>query len=251
MIASVFYLYLITSVNINMNQTSTNANKIIPVYVFFFNLLIWTIKDTVNIFRKNISYTFLYKFEKEVYSSQGFITGWSDNFSEKIIKFISYSFLIIGYVIFMIVFSLTIVYLLEYDQQSNPDLTKTKEQNNIIKILTLIALLLLLFGNSYNFGKLLIDPLFYSIEKRYFVAANKEFYYKMVFADDMSASLIKIDTLYSKVTAELKSKTNSNLKKQDGKINLECPQEEKNQDKIEDELNMICEKDISIVLSHQ
>jgi hypothetical protein len=179
-----------------MNYDLKNLHKIGPVYLILLTMLVWNISNVYYFIKKysdeyNINKSDTdYKFKRMIIIRQNY------NLLEKCIILAFEFALIISIILFITGLSLTIAYILNKDD-SEINSANRDEQNRTIKIVTIVAFLLYILGSVYNLGNLLLHPLFYSIEKKFFTSPIKPHYYKLMFIPNESPYLCEIKELYT------------------------------------------------------
>lgn len=212
-IASTFYFYMIIKINIKMNKELKNLHKICPVYIILLTIFIWRISDMIHFIKKFSEENNIIKDDMSPQDIPFQVRQETYNWYEKSVIVFLDMCAIMSYLMFIIIFSMTISYVVNSNGDKNPIVDE--HRNTIIRTLSLIAFLMFLIGNSYRLGNIIITPLFYSVEKRFFNAPIKKFYYKLLYKSNKPTCLVEIKKLCSRdekmdtrLTQDLRYKTN-------------------------------------------
>jgi len=187
---------MIIKINIKMNNQLQNLNKICPVYIILLTMLIWRISDLIHFLFKFSEENDIIKENTNVEDFPFTVRQETYNWFEKSLIALFDLTVIISYVMFIVLFSITISHLVD-SNDSEKELILNDNRDKIIRILCLISFLMFMGGNSYKLGHLIISPLFYSVEKRFFNAPVKKFYYKLLYHSDKPGNLLEINKLCS------------------------------------------------------
>jgi hypothetical protein len=176
--------YLQIKLNEGKEESITNLCEIIPVYLFFLFYLGYIVEKSLKFIRKYSDRKQFtnYKSRHSFHLDENLIPARADTYT-KFEKFIVIFFdflLCVSLILYIYSFSLIISSHRNDSYLQIKNMKKVVEdENQSIKFYGLWASLFFIIGNIYKVGDSIAHLVFYSIEKEFFPAAVKKFYFNI------------------------------------------------------------------------